>query len=156
MADINTAKKKMEDNLDQPPRKMSWTNILTWIVVAILSLSIFAKDPTAEFNPIAPYYSITRPIDSTAFIISQRMAAVYYTVNISCTAVKGANSTGRVSLQYFNSSDNVWIDISDVYNSNTVSDVVLSGVVPAGAKVRLVSTSTGNTTISYIRGQEVY
>lgn len=112
--------------------------------------------------------SVTRPINSTTFTVSTtKMSIVFYTVNVSCTATIGSMATGKVSLQYSTNSGSTWIDVSDVSNSNTVSvavalnsvtaqDMVICGFIPANALVRMVSTSTGTTTLTYIRGQEIY
>lgn len=126
--------------------------------------------PNFTITPYVPAISVsvTRPINSTTFTISTtKQATVYYTVNVSCTATIGSTATGKVSLQYSQNAGSTWIDVSDVSNSNAVTlaivlnsvnaqDQVISGPVPANALCRLVSASTGTTTITYVRGTEVY
>lgn len=126
--------------------------------------------PNFTITPYIPTITpnVTRPINSTTFTISStRPATVYYTVNISCTATIGSNSTGKVSLQYSQNAGSTWTDVSDVSNSNTVSlaivlnsitaqDQIIAGQIPANALCRLVSTSAGSTSIAWVRGMEVY
>lgn len=114
------------------------------------------------------FIQVTRAVNSTAFIPSTtKDASVFYSINIACTATIGSTSSGKVALQYSVNGGSTWVDVSEVSNSNTVSlavvlnsvssqTCVLAGQVPAGASVRMVSTSAGTTTITYVRGQEVY
>lgn len=111
---------------------------------------------------------ITRPINSTSFTVSSvRLAFVFYNISISCTASIGSTSSGSVALQYFNTLSSTWITLATVANSNTVTlaivlnsinvqTLVLCSPVPPGALCRMVSTSAGTTTISYINGIELY
>lgn len=111
--------------------------------------------------------NVTRPINSTTFTVGSTLAWVSYTINVSCTATIGSTAAGKVALQYSTNAGSTWVDVSDVSNSNTVTlavvlnsvtanDLVLSGVIPGGALVRMVSTITGSTVNSFIRGAETY
>jgi len=112
--------------------------------------------------------SVTRTINSSTYTISSTKAAtVRYNIKISCTATIGSASTGKVLFQYSTNGGSSWIDAGEVENSNTVTlAVVLNSTttqsgfivwnVPANALCRLVPTSSGTTTITWIRGQETY
>lgn len=111
-------------------------------------------------------YGVTRPVNSTSFTPSTTQNyRVYYNVEISCTASIGSTSSGSVVLQYFNGTS--WVNtggaiknsntvtLAIVLNSVTVQGGTISGEFPANTQLRLVSTSTGTTTITYNTGQEV-
>ncbi len=111
-------------------------------------------------------YSVTRPVNSTSFTPSSTQPyRVYYNVEISCTATIGGTASGSVVLQYYNGS--TWVNTAGtVKNSNTVSLAIvlnsatiqggtISGEFPANTQLRLVSTSTGTTTITYNTGSEI-
>lgn len=112
--------------------------------------------------------SVTRTINSSTYTISSTKAVtVRYNIKISCTATIGSASTGKVLFQYSTNGGSSWIDAGEVENSNTVTlAVVLNSTttqsgfivwnVPANALCRLVPTSSGTTTITWIRGQETY
>jgi len=126
--------------------------------------------PNFTITPYIPTINanVTRPINSTTFTISTtRPATVYYSVNISCTATIGSNSTGKVSLQYSTNAGSTWTDVSDVSNSNTVSlaivlnsvtaqDAIIAGQIPANALVRMVTATTGTASCTFVRGMEIY
>jgi len=113
-------------------------------------------------------YIITRSINNTNYTISiTKSATIRYNIKISCTATIGSASTGKVLFQYSTNGGTTWIDAGEVENSNTVTlAIVLNSTttqsgfitwnVPANALCRLVPTSTGTTTITWIRGQETY
>lgn len=127
---------------------------------------------TLPANYVPSINSATRTIAtssgvSTYTISSTLQATVYYNVTIACTASIGSNSTGTVSLQYSTNGGSTWITAQEATNSNTVTlaialqsvttqSTTISAVIPAGALVQLLKTSTGTTTITYIRGQEIY
>lgn len=110
--------------------------------------------------------NVTRPINSTTFTVSTLYdAEVSYNISIACTASIGSNSSGSVALQFSTNSGSTWTTISTVANSNTVTlAVVLQsvttqqasvyGFIPANALTRMVSTSSGTTTITFSPGQE--
>lgn len=114
------------------------------------------------------FSSVTRPINSTTYTVSRtKNSRVYYTINITCTATIGSASSGSVSLQYSTNVGSSWIDIGNVKNSNTVTlalalnsitiqESQICGEIPINALVRMNQTSTGTTTISFVRGQEIY
>lgn len=114
------------------------------------------------------YPNVTRPINSTTFTVSAtRWAFVAYNISISCTATIGSTASGSVALQYSTNAGSTWTTESTVSNSNTVTlaivlnsvntqGVVLSGIIPANALVRMVSTVTGTTTITYSPSTEFY
>lgn len=117
---------------------------------------------------ITPTYNhaVSRPVNSTSFTPSSTQPyRVYYNVEISCTATIGGASSGSIVLQYFNGS--TWVNTAGaIKNSNTVTLAIalnsatiqggtLSGEFPANTQLRLVSTSSGTTTITYNTGEEV-
>jgi hypothetical protein len=126
----------------------------------------FIKNKPA-INAVTINNTVTRSITGSTYTISSTLnARVYYTVKIQCTASIGSASAGAVLLQYSTNGGSTWIDVSGVENSNTVTLAivlnsvtiqtgVISGEVPANALVRMTQTTSGTTTISYIRGQEV-
>lgn len=111
---------------------------------------------------------VARPINSTTFTISSTRPSIgFYTITISCTATIGSASTGSVTLQYFNTGNSTWTTLGFVANSNQVTlaivlnsvntqTLVLSEPIPPGALCRLVSASSGTTTITYNFGNEFY
>jgi len=111
---------------------------------------------------------VTRTINSSTYTISAtKIATVKYNIKITCTASIGSNSSGKVLFQYSTNGGSTWVDAGEVENSNTVSlAIVLNSTttqsgfivwnVPANALCRLVPTTTGTTTITWIRGQETY
>ena len=116
----------------------------------------------------SPVYnnSVTRPVNGTSFTPSTtRPYRVHYNVEVLCTATIGSNASGSVVLQYYNGSS--WVNTPGVVkNSNKVTLAVvlgsettmggeISGEFPANTPLRLVSTVTGTTTITYNTGQEI-
>nr|DAI89607.1 MAG TPA: hypothetical protein [Caudoviricetes sp.] len=112
--------------------------------------------------------TVTRTINSSTYTISStKPATVKYNIKIACTATIGSASSGKVLFQYSTDGGTNWIDAGEVENSNTVSlAIVLNSTtnqsgfivwsVPANALCRLVPTTSGTTTITWIRGQETY
>jgi uncharacterized protein YdeI (BOF family) len=110
--------------------------------------------------------AVTRPINSTAYTISStRPSTATYYIRISCTATIGSASSGSVTMQYSIDGGTNWLPAGIVENSNTVTlAVVLNSVTvntmpltwdfPANALVRMVSATTGTTTITYVNGGE--
>lgn len=120
---------------------------------------------TAGGNPI--WNDVTRTINSSTFTISSTQPArIYYVISISCTATIGSASAGSVLFQYSINGGSTWIDCGEIGNSNQVSlAIALNSVntnrfvlswdgIPAGALCRLVPTTSGTTTITWIRGRE--
>jgi len=111
--------------------------------------------------------AVTRSITGTTYTPSTtRWARVYYTIRITCTATIGSASSGLVLFQYSTDGGSNWIDGPEVQNSNTVtlavalnSVTIQTGViafeVPPNALCRMTQTSSGTTTITYVRGREV-
>lgn len=109
---------------------------------------------------------VTRTINSSTYTISTtKSATIRYNIKITCSATIGSNSSGKVLFQYSTNGGSTWIDAGEVENSNSVtlalalnSTTTQSGFivwnVPANALCRLVPTSSGTTTITWIRGQE--
>lgn len=154
----------MEQSLEKKP---VWKNWIIWVVVLLFGAGVFSTNTSREYNPYVPTpTSATRAINSTTYTISTiRPATVYYSITISCTATIGSTAAGSVTLQYSTNGGSTWQTVSDVANSNTVTlaivlqsvntqDAVLSGPIPAGALVRMVSSTTGTTTVTYKSGTE--
>lgn len=112
--------------------------------------------------------SVTRTINSSTYTPhTTKQVTVSYNIEISCTASIGSNSSGRVLFQYSTNGGGDWIDAGEVRNSNTVTLAIalqsvtiqsafINWTIPAGALCRLVPTTSGTTTITWLRGQEVY
>lgn len=127
----------------------------------LLNLPSIPSAPTINSN-------ITRAVGGSGFTISTtKQANVSYSIKITCTASIGSSSAGTVSLQYSTNGGSTWIEVSQVSNSNTVTlaltlnavtiqTAVLSGNIPANALVKMVTTTSGTTSIAYINGQEMY
>lgn len=137
------------------------TGTTSQVVLGNGTLGVLPVIVTPTYN-----YGVTRPINSTAFTPSSTQPyRVYYSVDISCTASIGGNASGSVILQYFNGSS--WINTGGgIKNSNSVSLALtlnsitlasgtISGEFPSNTQLRLVSTTSGTTTITYNTGQEV-
>lgn len=118
-------------------------------------------------NTVTINSGVTRPVNSTTYTVSTtNNARVYYTIDISCTATIGSASSGDVLLQYSTNGGTTWTSVGETKNSNTVTlAIVLNSItaqrgviaaeIPANALCRMVSTTAGTTTITYISGQEV-
>lgn len=113
-------------------------------------------------------YTASRSINSGTFQVSStKNAQITYNIKISCTATIGGAADGKVLLQYSINGGSTWIDVNEIENSNTVTLALtlnavtiqtssIVGDIPAGAICRLVPTTSGTTTITYIRGFEKY
>lgn len=149
------------------------TNVIPDRTVSITagnsSIAVSGTYPNFTLTPYTPStFTVTRAITSATFQPSStKLAWVFYTIRINCTATIGGASTGTVALQFSTDNGSTWIDIGQVENSNTVTLAIvlnsnttqtgqLSGVIPAGAIVRLNQSSSGTTTITYVRGQETF
>jgi hypothetical protein len=134
------------------------------------NLSVTGTYPNFTVTQYIPTITsaVTRPINGTTFTVSStKQAFVNYNVTISCTATIGSASTGSVALQYSVDAGSNWITVGTVSNSNTVTLAIvlnsvqvsgyqLSGYIPTNALVRMNSSSSGTTVISYVTGQETY
>lgn len=139
------------------------------ITAANPSIAVSGTYPNFTLTPYAPSTStVSRAINSATFQPSTtKIAWVYYTIRINCVATIGSASAGTVALQYSIDSGSTWNDVGQIENSNTVTLAIvlnssttqtgqLSGIIPAGAIVRMNQTITGTTTITYVRGQETF
>lgn len=112
--------------------------------------------------------SATRPTDSTTFTVSSTLqATVIYNIQITCTASIGSASTGQALLRYSTNGGTTWINAGVVKNSNTVTLALtlnavtiqtsaIMAIIPANALCKLVTTTTGTTSVTYVSGQEIY
>lgn len=131
-------------------------------------MTVTSSYPGFTLTPYTPTtFTASRAINSSTFQVSTRQATVFYTIRINCTASIGSASSGTVALQYSTDNGSAWVDVGQVENSNTVTLAVvlnsnttqtgqLSGIIPAGAIVRMNQSSSGTTTITFVRGQETY
>lgn len=128
--------------------------------------NLFPKSDTRYVKLPTINVGITRPINGTAFTVSStKVANVFYNITISCTATIGSASTGTVTLQALIAG--TWTTLEEVTNSNTVTlavalnsvnvqTLVLACAIPLGLQVRMNSTTSGSTVITYIRGVESF
>lgn len=126
------------------------------------------KDTNQTPHNSNEWFSVTRTINSSTFTPSiDKYATLYYTIEIQCSATIGSASQGTVTLQYSMDNGSSWTDAASIKNSNTITlAVVLNSVtiqrvqlifeVPANALCRLVPSTTGSTTITWINGWEVH
>lgn len=110
---------------------------------------------------------VTRAINSSTYTISStKNSRVYYTIRISCTSTIGSASAGAILLQYSTNGGTSYIDAASVENSNTITlavtlnsvtvqTAVICAEIPSNALCRMVPTTSGTTTITYVRGMEV-
>lgn len=111
-------------------------------------------------------YGVTRAITSTSFTPSTTQPyRVTYNITIACTATIGSTASGKLELQYYNGTS--WVTINEIFNSNTVTlaialnsvntqTVSVSGEFAKNTQLRLASTIVGTTTITYVRGTEIF
>jgi hypothetical protein len=140
--------------------------------VVLTGANNFGVDGTYPSFTLTQYVksdnTVTRTINSSTYTISStKIATVKYNIKIVCTATIGSASSGKVLFQYSTDGGSNWIDAGEVENSNTVTlAIVLNSTttqsgfivwnIPANALCRLVPTTSGTTTITWIRGQESY
>lgn len=148
------------------------TTTVTAIMAYVTAQGYSATSADIFFAFNASLYTLsqaaaTRSIGATGFQISTTQnAEVRYTVQIVTTATIGSGGTGYVALQM--SPDNVnWTEIGRITNGQVITLAIalnsvqtitgqLSGFIPAGYYVRLLSVNTtGTPTYSYVSGQEV-
>lgn len=110
--------------------------------------------------------SVTRPVDSSTFVVSSDYDSFsYYSIKINCTATIGSPAGGTVTLQYTTDSGANWINASSIENNisaslatllsvNNSNVAVLCAVIPANIVARLVPSTVGSTTVTFISGQE--
>lgn len=133
------------------------------------NLSITSSYPNFTLTPYTPTtFTASRAVNGSTFQPSStKMAFVFYTIRVNATSSIGSASSATVSLQYSADNGSTWIDIGQIENSPSVSVAAavslsdtqayqLSGIIPAGAIVRINQASTGSTTITFIRGQETF
>lgn len=138
-------------------------------IYGTLGFSVTSSYPSFTLIPYSSTtFTASRAINSATFQVSlTKQACVFYTIRINCVATIGAASAGTVALQYSSNGGSTWIDIGQVENSNTVTLAIvlnsnttqtsqISGIIPAGAIVRMNQTTSGTTTITYVRGNETY
>ncbi len=114
-------------------------------------------------------YTVNRSINSSTFQVStSRHADAIYNIGISCTASIGGNASGLVQLQYSIDGGSTWLNASRIKNSNSVSlAITLNSIneqevelvvlnIPANARLKIVPTQSGTTTITSILGFETY
>lgn len=133
------------------------------------SIVVSGTYPNFVLTPYASTsFTTTRAVNGSTFQVSStKRALVFYTIRINCTATIGGAASGTVALQYSIDNGSNWIDAGQVENSNTVTLAVvlnssttqcgqLGATIPAGAIVRMNSSSAGTTTITFVRGNETY
>jgi hypothetical protein len=145
------------------------TQTVVTTIIGNNDITVTSAYPGFSLTPYVPSANAaTRATNSTTFQVSStRNAWVAYTIRINCTATIGSASSGTVALQYSTNNGSSWIDVSQLENSNTVSlaivlnsnttqTSVLYGFIPFGTIQRIVTTTAGTTTVTFVRGQETY
>jgi hypothetical protein len=132
------------------------------LCVTLLFKSWFAYDPTLNMSVNnAPGRSISTTGSNNTFTISTKKCAyVVYVINFSA-ALTLATSNGKVTLDYSTDAGSNWFTISSVsqvfgtsVTINTNQDLVLSGMVPPNALIRINRTSNVSVTITAGAQQE--
>lgn len=136
---------------------------------ANLELAVTSSYPNFTMTPYVPTtFTVSRTINSVTFQPSaSHMTWVYYSIRINCTATIGSTASGTVNLQYSTNNGSTWIDVGQIENSPSVALAAIlslndnkvmqiSGIIPVAAIVRLTQSTTGTTTITFIKGQETY
>lgn len=128
--------------------------------------------------PYAPtiYTIASRPVNSNTFQVSNKAATVNYVVNIKCQTIAGLSGLtttgGTLVVQYSTDNGVTWNQAGQASNELGTSIISTDNAtqtipceIPANAIVRMVPTivnatllgiTVGNTTITFIRGQEKY
>ena len=115
-----------------------------------------APTPTFNFSP--------GRVLGTAFTISSTRPAIgCYTVRIAYNLASLITGTGSVSLQYSLDAGTTWKEAARSGLSNTLAiaasgyeDLVLTGPLPPGALVKLVSTATNTTNTLQAQYEQIY
>lgn len=111
------------------------------------------------------YNNIIRSLNSNYIISNTNVSFFCYSANISVTLNLGnLNGAGRITPQYMASGTTSWVSLPYVENAPTVSGlsllssqtVQINGWIPAGATVRLLTSTTGLVSFTYSYGQEYY
>lgn len=113
-------------------------------------------------NPSSLTYNnnVSRSLNSSYTISSTRAAEVAYSVNVSWNLSALLSGSASAFLEYSTDSGTTWVTVNQVSKNIGLltfagsDDLNLVGNVPAGASVRIRTTSS-NMTVSYVRGQEV-
>lgn len=111
--------------------------------------------------------NVSRPINGTTFTVSTTKAArLYYTIKIQCAASIGSASSGLLLFEYSINGGSSWVQLAELQNSNTVSlaltlnsvtiqTAVIVVEIPANALCKMTPTTSGTTTMTFIRGSEI-
>lgn len=156
-------------NSSNPTGKLLWMDGTKLMATPIGSVTLPYSQITGTPSIYSPTtFTASRAINSNTFQVSAtKNSYVFYTIRINCTATIGGASSGTVALQYSSNGGSTWIDVGQmensnivtlaiVLNSNTTQTCQISGIIPAGAIVRMNQTTSGTTVITYVRGNETY
>lgn len=117
--------------------------------------------------PSGTISTTARTLNSNFTISSTKEARVSYSVLISVTnPLLAGNSTASAFLEYSTNAGSSWNIVSQASNSSGVAlavaiaitniqTSVLSGVIPANALVRIRTTASGTSSVSFVSSQEV-
>lgn len=126
------------------------------------SFTVTNTAPAQSLSFSTPTRSLsTNGTNNTFTVSASRPSIVYYTINFSAALVL-TTSNGAVDLDYSLNGGSTWVPVSTVsqvfgtsITINTSQQLVLSGVIPANALVRINRVSNTNVTISITKQQEV-
>lgn len=156
-------------NITIGPKQWIRVNAAGTALEAALVVSNYADIPDAPAIVTRSFANPTRSLNSAFQISTTQDALVSYTIDISCTMSLTSGQTGTVTLQYADDSGfttNVKT-VQSSTNGNTgtltiglaltqISTVSLTGMIPTGKYVKLVTANTtGTPTFTYRNAQEV-
>lgn len=106
--------------------------------------------------------NVSRSLNSNFTISTTKQARVYYSINVAWSITALVSTSSSAFLEYSTNGGSSWITVSQVSKNvnlglvqSGADDLNLSGEIPANALVRIRTTSS-NSTITFVRAQEVY
>lgn len=122
-----------------------------------------ATGPAGTSAP-APTFNnnVARTLNSNFTVSASQPSRLTYSLNVAWSVTALLSSASSAFLEYSTNGGSTWITVSQASRNlgaltlglSGNDDLNLTGEVPAGALVRIRTTST-NSTITYLRGQEV-
>lgn len=112
--------------------------------------------------------TVTRAVNTNYTVSATKESEVLYGITCSVTnPLLAGSSTANVFLEFSTNGGSTWQPATDIGNASTVGVAVaiaitngqkglIGGKIPAGATVRLRTTTTGTASVSSANGQESY
>lgn len=144
-------------------------------VPAVDGVNVFAGDlaylPNCRFIRMKPFATgfsptvvnaVNRALNSAFTVSITKAAAVYYSLKCTVTnPLLAGSSTANAFLEFSTNGGTTWTLAGQIGNESTVGlavsiqltngqTSVISGAIPAGAQVRIRTTTTGTATVTYV------